>query len=144
MFSPYSPRSTPPRFPRVFRSRNSHMFAGPLRPRAGIIQYKQVMLLGLTAFAVMLWCWHIFHGQRRHIFLPTGVERSRHQNGIKGRYWSVSEKGALEGLATFTKPEVIDKIVAIIFYGRPATVSILDCYLKVTFVYLGFWRPSKY
>jgi hypothetical protein len=114
------------------------MFAGPLRPRAGIMQYKQILLLGLTVFAVTLWCWHIFHGQKRHIILRTGGGSSRHQNGIKGRYWSVSEKGALEGLAAFKKPEVIDKIVAIIFYGRRATVSILDCYLKVPFVYLGF------
>lgn len=49
----------------------------------------------------------------------------------KTRYWSVSENGKLEGQTTWAKPKEIDKIVAIIFYGRPATVSILDCYLKV-------------
>jgi hypothetical protein len=43
----------------------------------------------------------------------------------------VTDKGRLEGLATWNKPKGINKIVAIIFYGRPPTVSILDCYLKV-------------
>jgi hypothetical protein len=116
------------------------MFAGPLRSRAGVTQYKQVILLGLTVSAVMLWCWHIFHGQTRHLFPATGPEKSRYESGIHDRYWSVSEKGALEGLATFQKPDVIDKIVAIIFYGRPATVSILDCYLKVIFFYMTSQR----
>lgn len=52
------------------------------------------------------------------------------ETGTKGRYWSVSNKGGLEGLSTWKKPAGL-KIVAMIFYGRPATVSILDCYLKV-------------
>jgi hypothetical protein len=46
------------------------------------------------------------------------------------RNWTVTGNAQFEGAVNFVKPERL-KVVALIFYGRPASVSILDCYLKV-------------
>jgi hypothetical protein len=81
-----------------------------------------LVLLAVVTFFVG--CWHFlgsFSGSktslsRPHVQLP--------------KYWSVSGKGNLEGETEFIKPENLS-VVALVFYGRPPTVSILDCYLKV-------------
>ncbi|KAF2403012.1 hypothetical protein EJ06DRAFT_472081 [Trichodelitschia bisporula] len=52
------------------------------------------------------------------------------------RYWSVSGKGDGEGVTEWVKPEGL-KVVGLVFYGRPASVSILDCYLKRNLVENG-------
>lgn len=46
------------------------------------------------------------------------------------RYWSVTGQGALEGVTDWVKPEGL-RIVGLVFFGRPESVGILDCYLKV-------------
>ncbi|OJD11301.1 hypothetical protein AJ78_07895 [Emergomyces pasteurianus Ep9510] len=45
--------------------------------------------------------------------------------------------------ASFTKPANL-KIVAVIFYGRPDRVEILDCYLKRNLVVNGGWIDEVY
>lgn len=46
------------------------------------------------------------------------------------RDWTLVDK-APQGITGWQKPKGLRKIVGLIFYGRPASVSILDCYLKV-------------
>src|ERR1700760_3388521 len=96
------------------------------RPRPSLMHTKQTLLLGIACATLMLWTWHLFGSEH-----PSKPLWSSAPAAKKTRYWSMSENGELEGLETWTRPSEIDKIVAIIFYGRPATVSILDCYLKV-------------
>lgn len=45
------------------------------------------------------------------------------------QYWSVTGKTDLEGLTTWPKPKDF-RVVGLVFFGRPVSVSILDCYLK--------------
>lgn len=37
----------------------------------------------------------------------------------------------MDDLAYWEKPDGVDKVMGLVFYGRRQTVSILDCYLKV-------------
>jgi hypothetical protein len=81
-------------------------------------------LSAISTFSIFLYCWHVF-GFR----IATSLG-SHHLSSLP-KYWSVSRKGSFEGLQTWKKPEGLDRVVALVFYGRPASVSILDCYLKV-------------
>lgn len=45
------------------------------------------------------------------------------------QYWSVTGKTDLEGVTTWPKPKDF-RVVGLVFFGRPVSVSILDCYLK--------------
>ncbi len=103
--------------------------AAPARP--------QVVLFSVSIFAALLLFWHLLTdaGPRR-LFgsAPSGKKAqfgSERRPIVKSKYWTVSGNGAFEGLSLWTKPKSLNKIVGLIFYGRPATVSVLDCYLKV-------------
>ncbi|EOD46819.1 hypothetical protein UCRNP2_6448 [Neofusicoccum parvum UCRNP2] len=45
------------------------------------------------------------------------------------RYWSITGQTDLEGVAAWPKPRDF-RVVGLVFFGRPVSVSILDCYLK--------------
>jgi hypothetical protein len=81
-------------------------------------------LVILTVVTFVIACWHFFGPQWGERTSPS------HHHARLPKYWSVSGKGNLEGVTDFKKPENLS-VVALIFYGRPPTVSILDCYLKV-------------
>lgn len=79
-------------------------------------------ILAFLAFIITTWHWI---GAPSHVSTPQlPAFRKQPKN------WSVSGKGNLEGVTDFKKPANLS-VVALVFYGRPATVSILDCYLKV-------------
>lgn len=48
----------------------------------------------------------------------------------KQRFWT-SEDHEISGLRQWNRPDGIKKVMALVFYGRRQSVSILDCYLKV-------------
>ncbi|KAF2455657.1 hypothetical protein BDY21DRAFT_69778 [Lineolata rhizophorae] len=52
------------------------------------------------------------------------------------KFWSMTGKPDLEGVTHYEKPADF-RVVALVFYGRPASVSILDCYLKRNLVENG-------
>jgi hypothetical protein len=103
--------------------------APPTRPLA--------VLFSLSIFAALLLFWHVLSDSgptRLFGHAPSGKKTEFGSEGrhiVKSKYWTVSGDGAFEGLSKWTKPKSLNKIVGLIFYGRPATVSILDCYLKV-------------
>jgi len=51
------------------------------------------------------------------------------------RFWSTNGEN-MDDLAYWEKPDGVDKVMGLVFYGRRQTVSILDCYLKVCFMYI--------
>jgi hypothetical protein len=116
------PSSSPANMRRVFSAKVSR---------------QRALFTGLAFFALLIGTWHLF---RLHIDTQRTLPEAT-KKGPLGRYWSVSGDGNLEGLAKWEKPKEIEKIVALIFYGRPASVSILDCYLKVG--ECGRTLPSK-
>lgn len=85
---------------------------------------RQTTVAILVLFTFLITTWHWF-GAPSHV-ATTQLPAFRKQP----KNWSVSGKGNLEGVADFKKPANLS-VVAMVFYGRPATVSILDCYLKV-------------
>ena len=89
-------------------------------------QSRQNALVLFALFTFLITCWHFYGPSIRHAapVLPA------FSNTKLPKYWSVSGKGNLEGVTDFKKPDKL-KVVALVFYGRPASVSILDCYLKV-------------
>lgn len=111
-------------------------FLQPLRinTRANNIS-KSSVFSTLAVFAVIIWCWHALgpssYRDRQSSRIPSNLGHT------KPRYWSASHLGGLEGVATFQRPAGLKKIVGLVFYGRPATVSILDCYLKRNLVKNG-------
>jgi hypothetical protein len=103
--------------------------APPTRPLA--------VLISLSIFAALLLFWHLLADSgptRLFGSKPTGKKTefgTEKRPIVKSKYWTVSGDGAFEGLSVWTKPASLKKIVGLIFYGRQASVSILDCYLKV-------------
>jgi len=79
----------------------------------------------VAALTFFIGCWHIF-GSSTHRTAPQWPAFS---GSRLPQNWSISGTGSLEGVTDFVKPANLS-VVALIFYGRPATVSILDCYLK--------------
>ena len=60
------------------------------------------------------------------------VPRLQFNNGtMKQYYTSTATEAELLQQAKFEKPPGVEKIMGLLFYGRRATVSIFDCYLKV-------------
>ncbi|TID23135.1 hypothetical protein E2P81_ATG02252 [Venturia nashicola] len=84
---------------------------------------RQTNLAILAFLAFIITTWHWF-GAPSH-----GTSPQRPAFRKQPKNWSVSGKGNLEGVTNFKKPANLS-VVALVFYGRPATVSILDCYLK--------------
>ncbi|KAF2437155.1 hypothetical protein EJ08DRAFT_577628 [Tothia fuscella] len=80
----------------------------------------------------MIVCWHFLGPQWRHR-IPTSPAYSE---SPLPKYWSVSGKSSLEGVTDFKKLANLS-VVALVFYGRPPTVSLLDCYLKRNLVENG-------
>jgi hypothetical protein len=106
---------------------------------------RQPLLLSLAAFAALLWFWHFASPKGYSRLLPVYGPQKKPEDRREKPYWSMSSTtGALEGLQTFQKPDGLNKVSAMIFYGRPATVSILDCYLKVSYPFsAGVFANSK-
>lgn len=102
-------------------------------------RHTTFVLIGLVTF--VLTCWH-FYGPILPSIAPAFPAFSHSR---LPKYWSVTGKtgkgNSLEGITDFKRPEGL-KIVALVFYGRPATVSILDCYLKVKA--LNIWLSTAY
>jgi hypothetical protein len=99
-------------------------------PRSATFGRQQFIFVA-AVLTFFLWTWHWMASS------PWTPKVHASNRRTKDRYWSVSGAGALEGVSTFKRPKDLNKIVAIIFYGRPATVSILDCYLKRNLVKNG-------
>ncbi|KAF2140305.1 uncharacterized protein K452DRAFT_253054 [Aplosporella prunicola CBS 121167] len=65
---------------------------------------------------LLLWHWRSTGGAHRaHRTLP--------------KYWSINDGGEPQGVTNWPKPKDF-RIVGLVFFGRPVSVSILDCYLK--------------
>ncbi|KIW01525.1 uncharacterized protein PV09_07003 [Verruconis gallopava] len=91
---------------------------------------KQNALSLFALFAFVLTALHFycspsqrFGGDGRLLAVPAFGRRKLQ------RHWSITGRGHLEGVTNFRKPPGL-KVVALVFYGRPGSVSILDCYLK--------------
>jgi hypothetical protein len=109
----------------------------PLRMGARTQNVSRSSVLSAVAFfAALIWCWHVF-GPSSYRIRKTPSLTSTTPGHIKPRYWSASQLGGLEGISTWQRPAGLNKIVGLVFYGRPATVSILDCYLKRNLVKNG-------
>lgn len=52
------------------------------------------------------------------------------------RYWSITDKSDLEGVTAWPKPKEF-RVVGLVFFGRPVSVSILNCYLQRNLVRNG-------
>lgn len=85
---------------------------------------RQTTVVILAFLTLIITAWHFFGSPSRPTTPHLPVYAKQPKN------WSVSGKGSLEGVTDFKKPENLT-VVALVFYGRPTTVSILDCYLKV-------------
>jgi hypothetical protein len=99
-------------------------------PRGATFGRQQILIVAIV-LTFFLWTWHWMSSS------PWTPKVHPSNRNTRDRYWSISGAGSLEGVTTFNKPKDLNKIVGIIFYGRPATVSILDCYLKRNLVKNG-------
>jgi len=96
---------------------------------------KQAIFIFVAIFVALIWFWQIFGP---HSFSSPHPSKGPYKHSrIRPKYWSASSTGNLEGIRTWDTPEGLNKVVGIVFYGRPATVSILDCYLKRNLVKNG-------
>ncbi|KAF1812208.1 hypothetical protein P152DRAFT_397454 [Eremomyces bilateralis CBS 781.70] len=104
--------------------------SAPLRVGSASIYPHHI--LGVAVLLVFLLALNFVHAPPSFSDLRSTVvsaEEPPDAGGTLPRYWSVTGKnfeGAAEG---YRKPRGL-KIVGLVFYGRPASVSILDCYLK--------------
>ena len=63
--------------------------------------------------------------------MPNSKKSPSHQKSkTLPRFWSANGE-KMDDLAYWEKPDGVDKVMGLVFYGRRQTVSILDCYLKV-------------
>lgn len=61
------------------------------------------------------------------------IKRPKDGDGTLPRYWSVSDDHRLPGEVDIDEtPPGVRKIMGLVFFGRRNTISILDCYLKVS------------
>ncbi|KAF2663329.1 hypothetical protein BT63DRAFT_124844 [Microthyrium microscopicum] len=110
----------------------AHYLQGRMGPKTPTFS-RQTIFTVVVFFTLLIWSWQIFGSstpRTRESSKPSAPIVDPLPPYVKPRYWSASHLGGLEGIKAFPKPDGLNKIVAIIFYGRPATVSILDCYLK--------------
>ncbi|KAK7610902.1 hypothetical protein IWX49DRAFT_625516 [Phyllosticta citricarpa] len=105
---------------------------GELRLGGSTLRLKVQKLLVLVAVSCsLLLLWNAKNTA------PTGSPRYHHAvSRPLPRYWSVTGQGALEGETDWIKPEGL-RIVGLVFFGRPESVGILDCYLKRNLVSNG-------
>ena len=88
-----------------------------------------IVIAVLAIFTFLLGSWQLYDPAWRH-HTSTGASHSS-QGKLLPKYWTATAKESrLEGVTDFKRPSNLS-VVGLIFYGRPATVSILDCYLKV-------------
>jgi hypothetical protein len=118
----------------------------PLRGQHSIMnatRFYTIVTLTLVSLAAILWVSFdltlAVQVKPPHFSLPKSLSKvSKYFREPKwgvAQYWSISGDSILEGVTDFVRPEGL-KIVALVFYGRPASVSILDCYLRVSSVLL--------
>jgi hypothetical protein len=100
-----------------------------IRHRIGSPRKVLIAIAVLAFFMLLLSSWPL-HDADWH--RQTAAHRLYSSNGgILPRYWSATARdGSIEGVTDFKKPSNLS-VVGLVFYGRPAVVSILDCYLKV-------------
>lgn len=102
-----------------------------MRSRIGTPRKILIVLALLAFFAFLLGSWqlHDTNWQRQ----KGGKALYSSPGESLPRYWSATTRdGAIEGVTDFERPANLS-IVGLVFYGRPAVVSVLDCYLKVSF-----------
>jgi hypothetical protein len=92
---------------------------------------RQVIFTILACTVALLFCWQLFSPTSYHHLRSSSTPKPIYaQSRTEPRHWTKSGTGNLEGIESWRRPRGLNKIVGLIFYGRPATVSILDCYLK--------------
>lgn len=92
---------------------------------ARVSLHKPAVIALCLFIALSLLGWRLF-APAASVFLPSPA-----LSRALPRFWSATGGGDLDGVTNYEKPLGF-RIVALVFYGRPASVSILDCYLKVT------------
>lgn len=98
----------------------------PLKIGSVTISADQQLLLACLALLTFFISYYQFHGP-----LPASYGFiTKNAYGTLPRYWSATREGGVEGVTNWEKPLGL-KVVGLVFFGRPAVVSILDCYLKV-------------
>ncbi|EON63103.1 hypothetical protein W97_02330 [Coniosporium apollinis CBS 100218] len=90
---------------------------------ARVSLYKPAIIALCLFVALSLLGWHLF-APAASVSLPSPA-----LSKALPRFWSATGGGDLDGVTNYEKP-LHFRIVALVFYGRPASVSILDCYLK--------------
>ncbi|KAI1072315.1 hypothetical protein LB507_003405 [Fusarium sp. FIESC RH6] len=69
--------------------------------------------------------------------MPNSKKSASHKESkTLPRFWSANGEN-MDDLAYWEKPDGVDKVMGLVFYGRRQTVSILDCYLKRNLVKNG-------
>lgn len=60
------------------------------------------------------------------------IDRIARQNGVLPRFWSTAGATSLSHQDAEDVSANVPKIMGLVFFGRRDTVSIIDCYLKVS------------
>jgi len=97
---------------------------------SGSSRKSLIAIAVLALFTFLLGSWQLYDPAWR---FHTGKSESHSApGGLLPKYWTANVGNShLEGITDFKRPSNLS-VVGLIFYGRPATVSILDCYLKVS------------
>jgi hypothetical protein len=74
-----------------------------------------------------------FNSTPIHIYEPNAPSDDALFNGVLPRFWTSRSDGdeRVDGARKPSKPDTVDKIIGLVFYGRRERVSILECYLRV-------------
>lgn len=95
----------------------------------------QIALSIFALLAISVVGWHFFNptldlSPKTTVQSTTSTLFSVAGKKVLPRHWTLTDS-APQGTKGWKKPAKLRKIVGLVFYGRPASVSILDCYLKV-------------
>jgi hypothetical protein len=96
---------------------------------------RKLALSIFAAFAISLIGWHLFSpsilgSTDSSLPVHTATNLTAHKSKVLPHDWTFSDKAPQGWDASWEKPAEL-KVVALVFYGRRASVSILECYLKV-------------
>ncbi|KAF4312982.1 hypothetical protein GTA08_BOTSDO01393 [Botryosphaeria dothidea] len=102
----------------------SPSYGSPTYGRRSVFRLNVRNVLLLTAsFCFLLLVWNMRS-------TPSPSSASPYTPGKEvARYWTITGKDDLEGVTAWQKPKEF-RVVGLVFFGRPISVSILDCYLK--------------
>lgn len=109
---------------RRYKPLDSLPWNGPGRPT----KPRRPLLVVLLLIMLMLGCVH-YLGLEPTLTGKEPVDAAPRRHTLP-RNWSATGNEKFDGAVDFMKPDGL-KVVGLVFYGRPASVSILDCYLKV-------------